>query len=48
VTSASIVGADTERTAPFVAIISRQAFTAEAIGEDAVEDGVPAFEEAGA
>jgi hypothetical protein len=47
VTSASIIGSDTERAAPFVAVNSRQAFTLEIItDDDAVEDGSTLFEEA--
>jgi hypothetical protein len=48
VTSASIIGSDTERAAPFVAVNSRQAFTLEMIADDdAVEESSSVFEEAG-
>jgi hypothetical protein len=50
VTSASIIGADTERAAAFIAVNSRKLFTAEIIGDDDMDDtaeeDLPAFEEA--
>ena len=47
VTSASIVGSDTEMAAAFLAVNSQQVFTVEMIADDdAAAAGVPAFEEA--
>jgi hypothetical protein len=47
VTSASIIGSDTERASAFIAVNSRQVFTVEMIGDDdSAEEDLPAFEEA--
>jgi hypothetical protein len=47
VTSASILGSDTERAASFVAVNARQVFTAETLSyDDAIEDDSSLLEEA--
>lgn len=48
VTSASIIGSDTERAAAFLAVNSRQVFTVELLAdEETVEEEAQAFEETG-